>query len=257
MSSFNPASVCCVISASSKLKESEGTSSGIIVDPKKGLILTHASLLTPLLMRNSKVIKSLKETGFVKNDGALLKFKCTVYLPADKLCRENKQRYQSILTNSEMKDDNNTVYQRTLASVLCVFECPALKKTLSKLIPSSEFEFADMRSHIPDSADDVDSEISYQLLPCFILMRTQRIENIGYIPFKSGMENKVGERVEICSTPFGSLNPDVFLNSRSCGIISNLAGENNVLILTDTRCIPGSEGAGLFTCPGNTCSTYR
>ncbi|KAL5006827.1 hypothetical protein ScPMuIL_015633 [Solemya velum] len=256
MDSFNPASVSCVISARTDLKESEGTSSGVIIDSKKGLILSHASLLTPLLARNSKLIKSLRGTGVLRDGDILSKFKCTVYLPPNQQYTENTHRYRSMLTNSEIENDNsgikkdNTVCVATHVCVLCVFECRSLKRILSKLIPSSEFEFADMRSDTPES-EKVNPGLSYQLLSCFVLLKTSQ-NSSSYLPLRSALETRVGDRVEICSTPFGSLNPDVFLNSRSSGIISNLAGENNVLILTDARCIPGSEGAGLFTSSGNT-----
>lgn len=49
------------------------------------------------------------------------------------------------------------------------------------------------------------------------------------------------------SSPFGSLSPDVFLNSLSYGIISNVCGSNGDVLLTDARCIMGSEGAPVFS----------
>ena len=36
------------------------------------------------------------------------------------------------------------------------------------------------------------------------------------------------------------------MSSLSRGIVSNLAGEENAVILTDARCLPGTEGGGLF-----------
>lgn len=55
-----------------------------------------------------------------------------------------------------------------------------------------------------------------------------------------------GTRVKLVSTPFGSLSPSVFLNSLSEGIVSNVAGEEGVLIMTDARCVPGCEGGALY-----------
>ncbi|KAG1950483.1 GTP-binding protein SAR1a [Pimephales promelas] len=43
---------------------------------------------------------------------------------------------------------------------------------------------------------------------------------------------------------------DLFMNSISKGIVSNLAGEENALILTDARCLPGTEGGGVFISKG-------
>ncbi|XP_033108892.1 peroxisomal leader peptide-processing protease-like isoform X2 [Anneissia japonica] len=58
-----------------------------------------------------------------------------------------------------------------------------------------------------------------------------------------------GEMLLACGTPFGALCPPVFMNSMSTGIVTNLAGKNNALIMTDARVMPGSEGAGLYVLP--------
>ncbi|NXP75779.1 TYSD1 protease, partial [Ramphastos sulfuratus] len=55
-----------------------------------------------------------------------------------------------------------------------------------------------------------------------------------------------GEGLLACGSPFGALCPDLFLNTLSRGVVSNLSGEENALILTDARCLPGTEGGGAF-----------
>ncbi|XP_074011071.1 peroxisomal leader peptide-processing protease, partial [Numenius arquata] len=55
-----------------------------------------------------------------------------------------------------------------------------------------------------------------------------------------------GEGLVACGSPFGALCPDLFLNTLSRGVVSNLAGEENALLLTDARCLPGTEGGGAF-----------
>ncbi|NWY55486.1 TYSD1 protease, partial [Chionis minor] len=55
-----------------------------------------------------------------------------------------------------------------------------------------------------------------------------------------------GEELVACGSPFGALCPDLFLNTLSRGVVSNLAGEENALLLTDARCLPGTEGGGAF-----------
>nr|DBA15303.1 TPA: hypothetical protein GDO54_004534 [Pyxicephalus adspersus] len=55
-----------------------------------------------------------------------------------------------------------------------------------------------------------------------------------------------GSTLFACGSPFGSLYPDIFLNTISKGVLSNTAGERNVVLLTDARCLPGSEGGGIF-----------
>ena len=46
-----------------------------------------------------------------------------------------------------------------------------------------------------------------------------------------------------CGSPFGAFCPDIFLNTLSRGVLSNSAGP---LLLTDARCLPGTEGGGVF-----------
>jgi hypothetical protein len=65
---------------------------------------------------------------------------------------------------------------------------------------------------------------------------------------RDSIDNKAGDLVEICATPFGSMSPEVFLNAKSRGILSNVAGPQGILLMTDARCVPGSEGGALFYC---------
>lgn len=52
------------------------------------------------------------------------------------------------------------------------------------------------------------------------------------------------------SSPFGSLSPRVFLNSLSHGIISNVSNSAGDILLTDARCVMGSEGAPVYAVLG-------
>ncbi|XP_029376982.1 peroxisomal leader peptide-processing protease [Echeneis naucrates] len=68
----------------------------------------------------------------------------------------------------------------------------------------------------------------------------------GTIPWQSASPLQKGRSVIACGSPFGSLCLDLFISTLSKGIISNLAGKDNAVILTDARCLPGTEGGGLF-----------
>lgn len=70
------------------------------------------------------------------------------------------------------------------------------------------------------------------------------------IPWQSSSSLQKGHSVVACGSPFGSHSLDLFINTLSRGIISNLAGEDNAVILTDARCLPGTEGGGLFVMKG-------
>jgi len=57
----------------------------------------------------------------------------------------------------------------------------------------------------------------------------------------------IGSVLYVVGTPFGNLSPAVFLNSISKCVLSNVAGADQDLLLTDARCIPGTEGGAIYT----------
>ncbi|KAI4874197.1 hypothetical protein NFI96_008669 [Prochilodus magdalenae] len=72
------------------------------------------------------------------------------------------------------------------------------------------------------------------------------------VPWIPSTALRKGHTVLACGSPFGSFCPDIFMSTLSKGIVSNLAGKENALILTDARCLPGTEGGGLFVSDGDT-----
>lgn len=52
-----------------------------------------------------------------------------------------------------------------------------------------------------------------------------------------------GREVLIESVPFGNKH---FINSQSCGIVSNILGQNRCFILSDCPSVPGSEGSPIY-----------
>mmetsp|Transcript_1422 Transcript_1422/g.2077 ORF Transcript_1422/g.2077 Transcript_1422/m.2077 type:complete len:577 (+) Transcript_1422:187-1917(+) len=94
-----------------------------------------------------------------------------------------------------------------------------------------------------------------------IFRATSFIENV-YIPtlevFASAKVRK-GDKLMIISSPFGLVSPHVFQNSITTGIVSNVVPFERMrknkdfppaLLLTDARCLPGSEGAPAFDSKG-------
>ncbi|KAK0153685.1 Peroxisomal leader peptide-processing protease [Merluccius polli] len=69
---------------------------------------------------------------------------------------------------------------------------------------------------------------------------------VNRVPRAASASLRKGAAVVACGSPFGALCPDLFANALSAGIVSNLCGEDNAVILTDARCLPGTEGGGLF-----------
>ncbi|RMC11854.1 hypothetical protein DUI87_11980 [Hirundo rustica rustica] len=68
----------------------------------------------------------------------------------------------------------------------------------------------------------------------------------GWAALASAGSLRKGQALLACGSPFGDLCPELFLNTLSRGVVSNLAGEENALVLTDARCLPGTEGGAAF-----------
>ena len=155
-------------------------------------------------------------------------------------------------------------YSKFPARVMDMFQCQIVAEALGKFMPDSSWELVDRK----DAKETVDSnnnngknslmkeakknakreEDAQRLLSSFIILKLQKwVPYCSMLNIRPTEECCLGDRVEICSTPFGGLKPDAFMNSFSRGIISNMAGKDNCLLLTDARCILGGEGSPLYT----------
>ncbi|NWR28075.1 TYSD1 protease, partial [Tachuris rubrigastra] len=85
-------------------------------------------------------------------------------------------------------------------------------------------------------------------LPWFAWLRVPALDEPagGWAARGSAGCLRKGQALLACGTPFGDLCPELFLNTLSRGVVSNLAGEENALVLTDARCLPGTEGGAAF-----------
>uniref|UniRef100_A0A7S2SQ07 Uncharacterized protein n=1 Tax=Mucochytrium quahogii TaxID=96639 RepID=A0A7S2SQ07_9STRA len=67
-----------------------------------------------------------------------------------------------------------------------------------------------------------------------------------------GQECNRGDEISVIASPFGLVSPTVFQNSVTSGVVSNVVHDSTrvALLLTDARCLPGSEGAPVFNRSG-------
>lgn len=161
--------------------------------------------------------------------------------------------------NSSKPNDN--LMQKTLrysshpASVAMVFLQDGITESLSTIMPSSQgWKLTE------DKDENLTTQFERILLSTFVVLKimkngqeevgkasiTDLISSVKKIANITTRSQK-GSGVFVESSPFGSLSPDVFLNSLSYGIISNVCGRNGDVLLTDARCIMGSEGAPVFS----------
>ena len=251
--------VICTVSVRREKSQDEGTCSGILIDSKNGVVLTHASVLASQLPKKSAVIKDLDNKVVWSQRHELSTLDVQVLFPplAVKMALnyESKNQIHPALLNSN--EAEHLTGDEFSGSIYGVLKVQKLSSILQKLMPGENWEFVeDLKTPDFDKKHvnkiKKDEEHFYKLLPCFALIKIKNwVPFESFFTIRSAEENTIGDNVEIVGTPFGGLNPDIFLNSCSKGIISNVAGKNKVLILTDTRCVPGSEGGALYYCHGN------
>lgn len=233
----------CVVSIT--LNEEERSLSGILLDTKNGLILTHGSLVSSLLSDcqiqhlstqgkllhcfrtwQSEVILQNSNTNFSSN-GLTSNF-------------NNAEIRKTLHYNTEL--EKNT-FSKFSATVVAIFIVKKLQQILSKVISLDEkWEFIDDTSY--EGISD-DQKRMQKLLPSFILLQIDDWE--GYnstLKILNYSQYNKGDRLDVVATPFASLNPDIFMNHKSSGIISNKSG--GILIMTDARCVPGTDGGAVL-----------
>ncbi|XP_077352434.1 peroxisomal leader peptide-processing protease [Festucalex cinctus] len=124
------------------------------------------------------------------------------------------------------------------AELLMLVNCMEFKNTFQAL-----FHKADQWRFHSDEDDDLIRDAEY--LCWFAVLKVDE-PHLGAISWRKSSSLQKGSPVVACGSPFGSLCSDLFNGTVSRGIISNLAGKDNTVILTDARCLPGTEGGGLF-----------
>ncbi|XP_060081373.1 peroxisomal leader peptide-processing protease-like [Ylistrum balloti] len=252
---------CCTLSISHGKDGTDSTCCGLLIDTRHGTVLTHASLLSQMLTSNSSVLRDLKQDYFSQSKQLSLFNVEALFQEGLQENEEDNDKEQSSngkltpnFLNSELS--NNSGFVKYDASVECIFQSWSLKQVLAKLLPADSWDFVENFSEIDHGNEkkekrNQNSPEYYSLLPCFLVLKLR-----NWKPFESildmhlSVNTRQGDHVEIQSTPFGSVSPEIFFNSCSQGIISNLVGKNNILILTDARCIPGAEGGALYFCDG-------
>ncbi|MBN3302760.1 TYSD1 protease, partial [Amia calva] len=136
------------------------------------------------------------------------------------------------------------------AEFLMLLSCQEFQETFENVFNTSEkWSF---------NSNEEDAELNEmkkdsRFLSWFALLKVPGLleEDDRVTPWLSSSHLQKGDVTFVCGSPFGSVCLDIFMNTLSKGIVSNLAGEGNAVILTDARCLPGTEGGGLFIKKGD------
>ncbi|KAM9726659.1 peroxisomal leader peptide-processing protease [Menidia menidia] len=234
---------CCVVKVSGAFSERKPFScSGVVVHPQTGTIVC-IGLPFSRFISDKEPLSS--DPGILLPHSFTDKLKIRVSLSPQR-DRNPLQKTRGLALTGPR---NKAVRQQEVsAELLMLVNCVEFRRAFQSL-----FKEADQwRFH----GDEDDEELvrDAQFLSWFGVLKAGALVNRrtdpGTIPWLSSSSLHKGCPVVACGSPFGSLCVDLFISTLSKGIISNLAGEDNAIILTDARCLPGTEGGGLFAVDG-------
>ncbi|XP_017652306.1 peroxisomal leader peptide-processing protease isoform X2 [Nannospalax galili] len=249
----------CVVSASRAGQPDVGSwsCSGVILSRNPGLVLCHGGIFTPFLRAGS---------------GALTEA-CVAFLPGDSCTDDLRLHVQWGPTAATpagraeqgrpglctpqcaglglgLQPRGRPLQPPRPAELLLLLSCPAFRAHFARLFGAEAAEQWHFVSAAPDDeVSEEEEEDQLRALGWFALLRVRRGADaegeergpaLAVAPLGSVAK---GAPLLACGSPFGAFCPDIFLNTLSRGVLSNAAGP---LLLTDARCLPGTEGGGVF-----------
>ncbi|KAG7199555.1 hypothetical protein KM043_014166 [Ampulex compressa] len=209
---------------------SPGGCSGILID--ENWILTHGSLLTPLMGRHPEIY------GLVSglNPGKL------TIVPEEVVDELRFIIYRAVPRRGSRKpgEADQESIEEAFGHVLAAWKCPLLKETFEKFFLTWNF--------------DKSAKLGHVLMPVFLVIRRgfnkscpveiPTVEQaLHCLVGRASGKTIRGSNIEIESTPFG--NP-VFIDSVARGVISNVVGNEKCVIMTDASTFPGCEGGPAY-----------
>lgn len=240
---FNMADNPCILV---KRFDSDLSCCGIVLDSENGIVLTVASLFTDLLP------KIETQPSFSKHWRVLFQ---------DDFGTPRTSPKGEIAVEVVLRRYNQEKFQTLQGFLVLFWRDVGLQKIAERIFPSSEWKFESLnpvsselkQPHLTEgNAQQKQNEVfAHQSALCdFVLIYVKDLEkHLSCEPLvirPNYARPKRGDPVFVVGTPFGCECPVVFYNSVSKGIVSNLAGANNEVIITDARCIPGSEGCTMY-----------
>ncbi|XP_026211218.1 peroxisomal leader peptide-processing protease isoform X2 [Anabas testudineus] len=234
---------CCVVQVSEAFSANKAVScSGVIAHPQSGIVIC-TGLPFARFAREKDPLST--EHRFMSRHSFSKKLKIRVCFSAQRHLETSRCAQGEAFIPSR---NETTRRQEVAAELLMLVNCLEFKEAFQAV-----FQEADQwRFH----GEEEDEELfrDAQFLSWFAVLKTSVVvdssPHLRTIPWLSSSSLQKGRPVVACGSPFGSLCLDLFIGTLSRGIISNLAGEDNAVILTDARCLPGTEGGGVFVVEG-------
>lgn len=238
---------CCVVTVLEAFSTKSPVScSGVIVHPRTGTVVCTGLPFSRFITDKEPFPA---DQSFLSPHSFSEKLQIRVSFPTQpKLetnqCAQGEEAFTPLRSKTPQQHE-------AVAELLMLVNCVEFKQAFQAV-----FQEADQWRFHGEEEEEKDEQLikDAQFLSWFAVLRTDVVADssphAGTISWQSSSSLQKGHPVVACGSPFGSLCLDLFISTLSRGIISNLAGEDNAVILTDARCLPGTEGGGLFVMTG-------
>lgn len=235
---------CCVVKVSEAFSAKKAVScSGVIVHPQSGTVICTG---IPFARFASEKDPLSTENRFLSRHCFSEKLKIRVSFSTQRNLDTNQCAQGEAWTPSSSK---TTRHRDVAAELLTLVNCLEFKQAFQAVFQETD----QWRFHGEEEDDELIRDA--QFLSWFAVLKADVMvdgsRDSRTIPWQSSLSLQKGSPVVACGSPFGSLCLDLFISTLSRGIISNLTGEDNAVILTDARCLPGTEGGGVFVVEGS------
>lgn len=228
---------CCVVTLSKAFSAKKSVScSGVLVHPQSGTIIC-TGLPFSRFTANKKSLNTNGRVLSAHRFSKKLRIRVT-FTP---------QLEMNTCAQANAADINPipAPQRETTADLLMLVNCLEFRQAFQAVFPE-----AHRWRFYGDEDEEEELLKDAQFLSWFAVLKAKGLPSLSayphLIPWQDSASLLKGVPVVACGTPFGSLCLDLFTSTLSRGIISNLTGQENAIILTDARCLPGTEGGGLF-----------
>nr|XP_033799734.1 peroxisomal leader peptide-processing protease isoform X2 [Geotrypetes seraphini] len=230
--------------------------SGVFLDHRRGIVMCHGAIFSPFLSLPLDTAWSDRQLLQAEDFSPDLLIQVQ-YVANGKVSRNSGSSKGMGAANPQLGliplSNQGGVFsgiQQCQARLLLLVPCLEFHNTLSML-----FHKAD-NWHFSSPEEEQESVTLQKALAHFhwfavLQVPASCIPRMGTLSCMQASELQKGKTLYSCGSPFGSFYPDIFINSVSKGVVSNLAGKGNPVILTDARCLPGTEGGGVFAVQGD------
>ncbi len=247
------------------ISQADWSCSGIVIEQSRGLVLTHASILASYLLDKRKSFKNLCRREVLEGHRLPgLTVRVTLEQAGAETNNKPLPQLQSIQTQllsspsvtshtkvgSYSSQDQTDKYICHKGSIRLVWKAKGFAEALTDLFPSYDgWRFVDSADSQQDSTQRTkqeEMEAYSTLISYFVVIQLDGWGTTRQAVSRSSLPSR-GQGAVVIATPFGNLSPSVFFNSYSKGVISNVSGQHSEVILTDARCLPGTEGGAVYT----------